>query len=104
MSSPRVTESSIAEELQATIDRLDALAGDLIIRAEEESLAAESIQKLMTIAVKVYVARRISSPELTPFTGSVVTATDVAVATTQMLRAVNVELFELALWNGWGKD
>ena len=104
MSSPRATESSIADELETTIERLDALAGDLIIQAKEESLSAESIQKLMTIAVKVYVARRISSPDLTPFTGGVVTATDVAVATTQMLRAVNVELFELALWNGWGKD
>jgi len=58
----------------------------------------------MTIAVKLYVARRINAPELAPFTGGVVTATDVAVATTQMLRSVNLELFELALWNGWGKD
>ena len=104
MSSPSVAESPIADELKATIDRLDVLAGDLIVQAKEDSISPESIQKLMTIAVKVYVARRISSPDLTPFTGTVVTATDVAVATTQMLRAVNLELFELALWNGWGKD
>jgi hypothetical protein len=104
MSSPEVAASSIADELTATIDRLDALAGDLILQAREESLSPESVQKLMTIAVKLYVARRISTPDLVPFTGGIVTATDVAVATTQMLRAVNVELFELALWNGWGKD
>jgi hypothetical protein len=104
MSSPRVEESSKLDELKATIDRLDVLAGELLVRAEEDQLSAESIQKLMTIAVKLYVARRISSPDLTPFTGGVVTATDVAVATTQMLSAVNLELFELALWNGWGKD
>jgi hypothetical protein len=104
MSSPRAAESSVADDLEATIDRLDLLAGELIIQAKEGSLPPESIQKLMTIAVKLYVARRISTPDLTPFTSGVVTATDVAVATTQMLRAVNVELFELALWNGWGKD
>jgi hypothetical protein len=104
MSSPRVAESSIADELTATIERLDVLAGDLLIQAKEDNLSPESVQKLMTIAVKLYVARRISSPDLTPFTGGVVTATDVAVATTQMLRAVNLELFELALWNGWGTD
>ena len=104
MSSPRAAESSIQDELTATIDRLDDLAGDLLLQAKEESLSAESIQKLMTIAVKLYVARRISSPDLAPFTGGIVTATDVAVASTQMLQAVNLELFELALWNGWGKD
>jgi hypothetical protein len=104
MSSPEVEESSSVDELKATIDRLDVLAGDVLIDAKEESLSPESVQKLMTIAVKLYVARRISAPDLTPFTGGVVTATDVAVATTQMLRSVNLELFELALWNGWGKD
>ena len=104
MSSPRAAESSIQDELKTTIERLDDLAGDLLLQAREESLPAESIQKLMTIAVKLYVARRISTPDLTPFTGNVVTATDVAVATTQMLKSVNLELFELALWNGWGKD
>jgi hypothetical protein len=88
----------------ATIDRLDALAGDLLVQAKEASLSPESVQKLLTIAVKLYVARRISSPDLTPFTGGVVTATDVAVTVTQMLNAVNLELFELALWNGWGRD
>ena len=104
MSSPRAAESSIEEELTATIERLDALAGELLIEAREDNLAAESVQQLMTIAVKLYVARRINAPELSPFTGGVVTATDVAIATTQMLRSVNLELFELALWNGWGKD
>jgi hypothetical protein len=104
MSSPSAATSAAVDELKATIDRLDALAGDLIVQAQEESLSPESIQKLMTIAVKLYVARRISTPDLTPFAGTVVTATDVAVATTQMLRAVNLELFELALWNGWGRD
>jgi len=104
MSSPRAAESSIADEVKAAIERLDDLAGDLLLQAREESLSPESIQKLMTIAVKLYVARRISTPDLTPFTGNVVTATDVAVATTQMLKSVNLELFELALWNGWGKD
>jgi hypothetical protein len=104
MSSPSVAESSIADELTATIDRLDALAGDLLVQAKEDSLSPESVQKLMTIAVKLYVARRINSPDLTPFTAGVVTATDVSIAVTQMLRAVNLELFELALWNGWGRD
>ena len=104
MSSPSVEESSMLDELKSTIDRLDVLAGDVLVQAKEENLSPETVQKLMTIAVKLYVARRISAPDLTPFTGNVVTATDVAVATTQMLRSVNLELFELALWNGWGKD
>jgi hypothetical protein len=104
MSLPSVQDSSILDELKVTIERLDVLAGDVLVQAKEDGVSAESIQKLMTIAVKLYVARRISSPDLAPFTGGVVTATDVAVATTQMLRAVNLELFELALWNGWGRD
>jgi hypothetical protein len=30
-----------------------------------------------------------------------VTATDVAVTAVAMTQVVNLELFELALWNGW---
>ena len=104
MSSHSAAQPSIADELTAIIDRLDQLAGDLVLQAKEDQLSPESIQKLVTIAVKLYVARRISSPDLAPFTAGVVTATDVVVATTEMLRAVNVELFELGLWHAWGKD
>ena len=103
MSSPSV-ESSTVDELGATIARLDALAGEVLVQGNEDSVSEESTQQLLTIAVKLYVARRINSPDLAPFTGGLITATDVAVATTQMLKAVNLELFELALWNGWGKD
>ena len=36
-----------------------------------------------------------------PFTADAVTATDVMVTATAMLKAVNLQLFELGMWQAW---
>jgi hypothetical protein len=61
------------------------------------------IQALLARAVKLYAERVAASETQLPAfpEGAQVTATDAVVATTAILKAVNVQLFELGMWQAW---
>jgi hypothetical protein len=68
-----------------------------------EPLSDREIQALLARAVKLY-AERIAASDapLAAFPEGVeVTATDAVVTTTAILKAVNVQLFELGMWQAW---
>jgi hypothetical protein len=61
------------------------------------------IQSMLAEAVRLYSERAVERdgalPAFAPDAG--VTATDVMVATTAMLKSVNVQIFELGMWQAW---
>jgi hypothetical protein len=60
------------------------------------------IQALLARAVKLYAERVAAGEPLPAFPeGAGVTATDAVVTTTAILKAVNVQLFELGMWQAW---
>jgi hypothetical protein len=66
-------------------------------------LPDEALQRMLTAAVKAYAARQETDPDLYPFTDpDAVTATEVVVAVSKLLEAVEVEVFELGVWQTWG--
>ena len=62
-----------------------------------------AVQQLLTAAVRLYVQKRIAEQDVAAFLEDSVTATDVSIVTTAMLEAVDLQLFELTLWHGWGR-
>ena len=68
-----------------------------------EDLSLADIQRLMNLAVPAY-GRLVDLGQDGPLLPSVhaVTATDAARAASALLAAVNLEVFELALWETWG--
>ena len=68
-----------------------------------EDLSLADIQRLMNLAVLAY-GRLVDLGQDGPLLPSVhtVTATDAARAASALLAAVNLEVFELALWETWG--
>jgi hypothetical protein len=68
-----------------------------------ESLSDAEIQALLARAVRLYADRAASREEpLAAFPeGAEITATDAVVTTTAILKAVNVQLFELGMWQAW---
>jgi hypothetical protein len=62
----------------------------------------EDVQKLMALAVRLYVANYHAGQDIPIFReGNGVSATDVMIACTRMLEAVNVQLFELGMFQTW---
>ena len=68
-----------------------------------DALSDSEIQALLARAVQLYAARVAARDEpLAAFPAEAqVTATDAVVTTTAILKAVNVQLFELGMWQAW---
>ena len=68
-----------------------------------DTLSDAEIQALLARAVKLYADRVAARDEpLAAFPqGAQITATDAVVTTTAILKAVNVQLFELGMWQAW---
>jgi hypothetical protein len=68
-----------------------------------EHLSDSEIQALLARAVRLYAERvAVRDTPLPAFPeGAEVTATDAVVTTTAILKAVNVQLFELGMWQAW---
>lgn len=65
-----------------------------------EEMAPEELQALLTRAVKVYAARAETQEggRVPPIDAEALTATDVVVAVSDMIRAMDLNLFDLAMW------
>lgn len=71
--------------------------------ADVAGLTLEDVQRLMDLAVRGYgrlLDEETGGPVLPDLHG--VTATDAVRAASALLSAVNLEVFELALWQTWG--
>jgi hypothetical protein len=87
--------SADATKLAAAIER--ALA-----KGDREGLSNEALQALMAAGCKAYAAQVEAGRDLLPFgQRNHVSPTDVMVTASGLLRAVNLAVFELGMWQSW---
>jgi hypothetical protein len=79
------------------------LTTELLKAGQVEAIAPQTIQQLMSAAVKLYVAKRASGFDFDPVGQEDLTATDVSVTATGLLKAVRLEPFELSWWRRFGQ-
>jgi hypothetical protein len=84
--------SVAAERLAADIQR--ALA-----TGDHEVLTPEALQKLMTAACRLYSAQAEAGSQMPPV--GEVTPTDIMITASGMMRAGNLAVFELGMWQSW---
>jgi len=90
---------SLTAEFARLTQALDQLAGRLIANGETGEVASEDVARAMTAVVKLYASkaeREGSLPQ--PFTANSVTPTEAVVVVSEMLRALDISLFDLAMW------
>jgi hypothetical protein len=87
----------LCADVAAVALRLRAASGDPSL------LSDEALQQLLCAAVRLYGQKIVDRQCMRAFPegGGGVTATDVMIATTAMLHAVNVQMFELGMWQAW---
>ncbi|MGB8578048.1 MAG: hypothetical protein WCD56_15980 [Pseudolabrys sp.] len=74
---------------------------EAIARASEQPSDAE-IQDVLAKAVRLYAERAAERDGALPaFPADAATATEVMVTVTAMLKAVNLQVFELGMWQAW---
>jgi hypothetical protein len=65
-------------------------------------LSDAEVQDMLARAVRLYAERVEEQGGLAAFpAGAAVTATEVMVTVTAMLKAVNLQVFELGMWQAW---
>ena len=69
------------------------------------ALSDAELQALMAAAIKSYAARADASDEPLPalLADSGVTATEAMLAVSAIMKAVNVQVFELGMWQSWSR-
>jgi hypothetical protein len=97
MSSPNNAAPTTSE------DALSAACALIGAAQSGEGLQDADIQALLGGAVRLYAQRASEREEPLPAFGAAagVTATDAMLATTAILKAVNVATFELGMWQAW---
>jgi hypothetical protein len=87
--------SAAAEKLAAEVDRALAEGGT-------DVLTPDAIQALMAAACRSYSAQVEASGNFPPLAArSRVTSTDVMVTASGLLKAANLAVFELGMWQSW---
>jgi hypothetical protein len=87
--------SAEAKRLAADIER--ALAS-----GQRDALSTEALQALMTAVCKTYAARVEAGEELLPLPQrGGATATEVMITASGLLKAANLAVFELGMWQSW---
>ncbi len=97
LSKLKTSEIDSAEDARA----IYKAALEAVEAGETQRFSEETVQQLMTAAVKLFAAKvenedRFFSPILDP--GQLVTPTDVVVSVSEILRAVNLNTFDLSMW------
>jgi len=101
MSSPeaKAPEVELAERSAGLYDLVKAV----LAAGVAEKVPDQTVQELLTLAVRLYSAKCEGEEPIDPFTDESVTATEVAFTTTSMLKAVQLEVFELTMWKSFGR-
>lgn len=87
-------------ELNAAATRALEIVEKALRDGETEDIPDETVQRLLTAGTRLF-ANKVEMEErfFSPYTGpEAVTATDVVMTCSDMLRAVNLSTFDLAMW------
>ena len=86
--------SADAKHVAATLDRI-LTDGNLDV------ISAEALQALIASACRLYRARREAGEEFAPVPKNSISATDVMVTASGLLKATDLAVFELGMWQNW---
>jgi hypothetical protein len=86
--------STDAKKVAATLERG-------IVDGKLDMVSTEALQKLIAAACRVYTARREAGEEFMPIPKNSISATDVMVTASGLLKAADLAVFELGMWQSW---
>ena len=93
-------EPAIKEgEFAALAEDLLKIAGRTLARGDYTSISSAELASVLTSAMKLYAAKAEAESQLpAPISAERLTPTEVVLIVTEMLRACNLNLFDLAMW------
>jgi hypothetical protein len=97
---PDQTPEQEAKRACADAHRIVAAIEHGIADGRLDVVSADVLQALIAAASRLYAARREAGEDFTPVARNAVSATDVMVTASALLRAADLAAFELGVWQG----
>ncbi|SRR5271154_7082740 len=94
-------EASQAGGASAAAARLAATLERSIVDDKLDAVSAPALQKLIAAACRVYTARSEAGETFTPVPKNSISATDIMVTASGLLRSADLAVFELGMWQNW---
>ena len=91
----------VLDGASADAKRLAAVLERGIVDGKLDMVTTEALQKLIAAACRVYTARVEAGEPIMPVTRNSISATDVMVTASGLLRAADLAVFELGMWQSW---
>jgi hypothetical protein len=93
--------TAAANGASADAKRLAAVLERGVADGKLDLVTAEALQALIAAALRVYGARAEAGEQFTPVPRHSISATDVMVTASGLLRAADLAVFELGMWQSW---
>jgi hypothetical protein len=94
-----VPPAAAAKPTQAAAEALAADIQRALAAGDHDVLTPEALQKLMTAACRLYSAQSEAGSQTLPV--GEVTPTDIMITASGLMRAGNLAVFELGMWQSW---
>ena len=95
LAEPAPVTATLEELVQQVLDKVAGLDPDRLATQVSDT----TVQQLLTVAVQLYASKLEDEVVLFPFTGDdVLTPTEVGMTVGHMIKAADIDLFELVSW------
>jgi hypothetical protein len=91
----------VVDGASADAQRLAAVLERCIVDGKLDLVSAEALQKLIAAASRLYTARVEAGEPIMPVPKNSISATDVMVTASGLLKAADLAVFELGMWQSW---
>jgi len=91
----------VVDGASADAKRLAAVLERSVVDGKLDLVTAEALQKLIAAACRLYTARAQAGEQFTPVPRNSISATDVMITASGLLRAADLAVFELGMWQSW---
>jgi hypothetical protein len=91
----------VVEGASADALRVAAVMERSIVDGKLDMVSAEALQKLMAAACRLYTQRIEAGEQIATVPKNSISATDVMVTASGLLKAVDLAVFELGMWQSW---
>ncbi len=96
---PALTAGAVATTPETAAEKLAADIQRALAEGDHGVLTPPTLQKLMTAACRLYAAQVEGGSETLPV--GEVTPTDIMITASGLMRAGNLAVFELGMWQSW---
>jgi hypothetical protein len=92
---------AVANGVSADAKHVAAMLDGILVDGNLDAISVEALQSLIAAACRLYRARREAGEEFAPVPKNSISATDVMVTASGLLKATDLAVFELGMWQNW---